>query len=293
MGLKGDRMAPKRRIRRPAAAPGPVRRRPSVHVPPVVVDQSLRDINLAELGRLGFVQLTNAGYYGREVQVAGQVLGMKMAEGQTFLDLRVSGTQDDVLLRSITGRASRMMEVHICPADCAKEIAGEFVLHGDKFTRHARDREAWFVNVENVVPLREENDELAALREAAEGELEVKGGLREKSPKEEKKEKKRSKDKKSGKERKEADAKKREEKDDEEEAEEEDDVGKKDLAGLFAGTGLDPSPKKRQKFMKKARRAGKGKKKKKKKEETESSGSSSSSSSSSAPGGSGGQGLFN
>lgn len=282
-------MAPKR-VRRPAAA-APARHRPAARVEAAVPDKRLKDISLDELNRLGFIQLTNAGYYGREVQVAGEVQGMKLAEGHSYVDLRVTGTRDDVLLRTITGRPSRMIEVHICPDGCARELTGEYIVHGDKFTSHPRENEAWFLNVESVVPMREPPDELAGLREAVGLEGDGKGAQPEEAPKEDKKEKRKSKEKKESKEKRKSDKDQREE--DEEEDREEDDIGKKDLAGLFGGTGLDPSPKKRRHFMKKARRVGKGKKKKKKKEETDSSGTSTSSSSSSGLAGSSGQGLFN
>lgn len=288
-------MAPKRALRRPAGAAVP-RRRPAARVDEREPAKKLADLTVDKLKELSFIQLEDALYYGRGVSLAGQVVGLRMVDAQVYLDLKVSGTQDDALLRAVTSRPSRLIEVHVCYAGCGGDVTGEFLVHGRTFTTHGREHQEWYRNVEAVVPVEDPTDELRRLREAAAavdglpGERPLEG-----SPKEDEKDRKKS-DKKRKKEEKEKreDRAREDSKKDEKGSDDEEEIGRKDLSGLFAGTGLDPEPKKRAKFMKRARRAGKSKKKKKKKKDSsDNSSSGSTSSSSQSSGGAEGAGLFN
>lgn len=263
-------------LRRPAAAGG-VRRRPAARVaagvPAAREDKQLRLLDLDGLRGLERILLKQADYFGRKVDLCGIACGVRVAGREVFLDFKATGVQDDLLLRALTGKADRMMEVHVCQADCSRTLEGELMVHGDVFKEVTRDEEPWFSNVEAVIPSGHhegEVDELARLREEARG---VEGPPR--GPEKRKKEKK---DKKTPKEERAAKAAK-EDKESGRESEG-DEPDRKPLDLMFGGTGLDPDSKRRRKIMKKARKVGQGKKRKKKKK-SGSSGSKSSRSSSS------------
>ena len=254
-------MAPKRRIARPAAAPA-VLRRPAARVRGAP-EKKLREIPIGDMHALGFVRLSKAKYYHREIDLVGEIKSARHEDGQTFLDLRATGTKDDEVLRVMTGRPDRNMVVHVCPDGCGAALTAENLVHGEVFTQIKPEEEAWYGNLNPVAGLRvETDDELARLRAA--GELHENKG-RDESPRRKEKGKKEKKEKS----RKDADkkaAKKKEAAEPDVELE----VGQKDLEALYAGTGLDPDVSKRRKVLKKARKIGQGKKKKKKKNESSS-----------------------
>ena len=277
-------MAPK--MRRPAAKPAAKQRmrRPAAAIPKVL--KRLREVAPVELPRLGSVRLEDAVYYGKKVEVVGRVVDSGVEANQFYLHLEVSGTQDDGLLRSLSGKRDRRLKVHVCGDDCNQLITEEFLAHGDRFEEVDPKAVAWYTNLVEVVDLGNEEDELARLRArgampGGEAEEEPKGDRSQspKTKKEKKKEKKKDKGKKdkekSGKEKKEKESKKRK-KEDNTETEEELEVGQKSLSAIYADTGLDPDTKTREKILRRAQRTGQKKKKKK----TSKSGSSSSSGSS-------------
>lgn len=256
----GVRLRPAARLRRPAVAVPPAGR--------VDTTKLLGDLDLSGLQKLGFIVLKEASYYGRSVAVCGQVTGVRMVDRQVFLELKATGTQDDALLRALTGKPSRKMEVHVCDAGCQNSLENELLVHGRKYEEADKRTEDWYTNVEQVVPLDEGPDELAALRTAArEPEVAPK-------PKRARKEAEEGETGDAPRE-----AKKRGKKP--EEVEDEEELGKKTQAALFAGTGLDPEVRQRLAFLRRARKLGKSKKKKKKKKDSGSESSSDSSSSSS------------
>lgn len=222
---------------------------------------------------------------GRKVDVCGLVQGVRVTGPEAFIDLKASGVQDDLLLRALTGRADRMLEVHVCQEGCAKTLEGELLVHGDLFKEVTREGEPWFTNIEAVVPPAlavAEVDELEAMREAAKGgEPPSKKEKKEK----EKKEKKARRDEAEEKRAKGAEGDVRDDSD-------EDEKDRKPLEMMFGGTGLDPDSHRRRKVLQKARKIGQSKKKKKKKSGSSGSRSSGSSSSKSSPSGAGGAALF-
>ena len=270
-------MAPKRR--RPAAAGPPAaprvqgRRRPAANIPPGPAEKILSELAPGELSQLGFVVLEGAKYYQKEIDLAGTVEGVVTEDGQCYLDLVASGTQDEGLLRALTGRRDRKVRIHLCDTACQDLLTGEALVHGRKFKKAKAHEQAWYTNLEAVGhPGEEDEDELKRLREEErrrEKERERKDDG--KAPKT-KKEKKRSRSESSkGK------KKKKKEESDEDELE----VGQKRLSSLFEDTGLDPRIRRRNKIMKKARKLGKSKKKKKKEAGSSDSGSGSTEASSS------------
>ena len=275
-------MAPKRR---PAAAAvglrgARVRRRPAAAVFPVV-DRPLElcKLGLEEMDSLGDVLLKKATYYHREVEVCGRLTGCRREGGQTFFEMEVQGTQDEELLRVLTGISRRKATVHACGEGCARELSGEGVIHAREYEEVKGGKDPWMTNLLKAAG-DESEDENARLRTEAEKAKEDEG--REKSPKEKKR-----KDKKKKK-----DSKEKKEEDKKDGSEEAAEPGQKSLKLLYEDTGLDPSLKKRSKILKKAKRLGRGKKKKKKKGSSDSRSQSSKSSTSSTSSHGGDGGLF-
>ena len=124
-------MAPKVRMRRPAAAPV-VRRRPAgQEEADVEAEKKCRDLGALEIARLGTVWLRKAVYYGRELDLAGRFKSLKVEAGQPYGVLQVSGTKDEALLRSLTGKEDREVLVHLCDERCEAVLTEEFLVHGE------------------------------------------------------------------------------------------------------------------------------------------------------------------
>lgn len=273
-------MPPKAKVavRRPAARLRGGVRRPAARVeavPPPAPRQFLYDLSMAELSKLKHVHIKKGRYYEREVEVVGKLMGVRVSDGEIFLDLEASGTKDEQLLKALTGREGRRLSIHVCPPDCSGRLTDEALVHGREFVQVSATQEPWFTNMVRIRGGRDDEgaDEMADMREDAEKVRLQREGRDEVSPKEKKlKKKKEGKEKETKTEKK---AKKRSASSESEAVE----VGQKPLADLFAGTGLDPSAKARRKILKKARKLGKSKKKRRR----SSSGSSSSRSKSSSP----------
>eukprot|EP00435_Cladocopium_sp_Y103_P007671 s4239_g2.t1 len=272
----------RRGVRRPAVAPG-------AHPQPGEVRKLLCDLSMAELSKLEHIWIKNGTYYHREVEVVGKLEGVRVSNGNIFIDLEATGTRDEGLLKALTGKEGRRLSIHVCPPDCNDLLSDEFLVHGRDFERVDPAKERWFTNLVKVAGADEAGeDELAVLRADAERQKKEAEDKGEVSPKE-KKAKKRKKEKREA-----APPQRKEITKAEESSESLDrDLGRKDLSALFSGTGLDPNPKSRRKILKKARKLGRGKKKKKKRSTSSSStsGGGSSGSGSSSRGLSGG--LFN
>eukprot|EP00435_Cladocopium_sp_Y103_P000647 s267_g1.t1 len=248
-------------MRRPASRRGSVVRRPAADEGAVVARRLLAE-SVAELSRLGHIWVKKAVYYHTEVDLAGKVAGVRVQDGNIFVDLDATGTKDERLLKSLTGKSGKRVALHICPPGCGNVLSDEFLVHAKEFAEIEPKDDAWFTNLVQVHgegP--EEVDEMAGLRRDAaleRGEADDK----ERSPPKQKKKKKEAK-----KQKKERDAGEESGKDKKREASEESlgrEVGQKDLKEIFAGTGLDPNPTARQKFVRRAKKLGRGKKKKKK-----------------------------
>lgn len=263
-----------------AGGRAPARRRPAAAAPPGAreeVHQRLCDLSLAELRTLGMVYLMDAVYYGKAVEICGQVQGLKMVGSDITLELKVSGTTDDGLLRALTAKEGRSMDIHVCDASCTQVLTGEALAHGQRFKKVTREEKDWFTNMEAVVPRAEGPDELESLREAARMEAE-KAERGRASPEAKRKDGKDKKKKEKDAKKEEEDKKRRKKEGSDNSQEEAEDRGRKDLGPIYGGTGLDPDAKKRASFLRRARKLGKKKKKKKRSESTSKSSSSSSSS---------------
>ena len=267
--------APRPLLRRPAAQMVRLRR-PAANLAEGVAGDNMEDLSPAILGGLGFVHLHDAVYYGRKVQLAGTILGLRVDQGENFADFKVSGTKDDVLLRILSGKKDRLVTVHLCAAGCQDILTGETLIHGKTYRAIDKDKEAWFSNLEAVAEdITYPEDEMAKLRKELEkAKAEAKGVEETPIPSEEedgkKKKKKKKKRKKSRSKEKKKDKKtdKEEKKKKKKEASSSsslDEGGKKDPEALFKGTGLDPEKKRRDRVIRRAKRLGKSSHKKKKK----------------------------
>ena len=142
-------MPPKAKMR-PAAAPGRLRiRRPAARDPNPPATKTLGELGAVELNNLGLIRLEDAGYYHRKIQVVGKAKGFVAEGGESFLHLELSGTQDEELLRVVSGRGDRMAKVHLCSAGCQEQLTGEVLLHGKKYTQVRSDEVDWYTNLGN------------------------------------------------------------------------------------------------------------------------------------------------
>lgn len=273
-------MAPKRAgVRRPAAAVVRLRR-PAARageedaerqiVPKV---QSFADVDARKVAGMKALHLPDALYYGRKVKVAGHVKGMRSENGEWYMDLEVSGTRDEELLRVLTGKRLKVANVHLCGAGCNKQLTDELLLHAEKFEEVALDEENWMKNLQDARGAEVEEDDLRDLR-------------REQVRMEEAGKKEKKADKKGAKKRRREGVEEGRRAKSPRQEDGEMEIGQKSLEAVFSGTGMDPDPRGRSKVLKKARKVAKkdkkGKKKKEKASSSESDGSGSSSSSTSS-----------
>lgn len=281
-------MAPKVALRRPAARAGGLRRPAArgddepgaaAEVPPRILGQ----LTLQELQKLGNVRLRDAKYYGRVVQVAGRMCGTRLEDGQLYAELEATGTQDDELLRVLSGAPGRKLSIHLCSEDCAGTLTDPLLIHGRSVEEVDLKDVPWLTNLEAVRGDREAEipDEMTQLRALQAKAKEKEGDDKKKQSKKEKK--KGRGEELTGEEGRLAKAPKKQAAGFE--------VGQKDLEAIYAFTGLDLDPARRRKVLKRAKRLGKAKKKKKKSSSSSGGGGSSSSTSSSSSSG-GDSGLF-
>lgn len=273
-------MPPKRGgVRRPAAR-GAVLRRPArggaeeEAAPREERVKSFDNVDLREVARMDTIAFPEAVYYGRKVTLAGHIRGLRCEGDQWFLEVEATGTQDEELLRILSGKRNKVMQVHVCRHDCGKQLTDELLIHSGTYEAAKLDEAAWMSNLKAVKAVEAGEDEMRELR------LEQERMELAKKEKERKNEKKES--KKRRREEKEEGRQAKSPKKDEEEME----VGQVALEEIFRDTGMDPNLRRRSRVLKRARklakRGKKGKKKKEKGSSDSSEGSSPSSSESSS-----------
>lgn len=157
---------------------------------------------------------------------------MKRADIPGFLEMVVTGTKHEELLRILSGRQDKKVTLHLCPEDCGQQLADEKLIHAEFYEVVGPRKVPWLTNPQGVIP------EMADLREEQKRMLEeVKQRKKKENKKEEKKRKQEASEE--GRGRKSLKFKK--------------DEIEKPLAWVFGDTGMDPTPKKRAKILKKAR----------------------------------------
>lgn len=279
-------------MRRPAAGPGahgggaPAPRRPrrGLHRPAACSDvaeawEAGEEVPLSGLP-LDFVKpglflvVTEGEYFGAAAKVAGKVQRVELEPEATFLMMKLTGTNNEEILKAYTGAMEKAFKVHLCPPDCGRVEVGALFLHGMKGRKGLPvGEEAWTSNLETG-PAAEE-DELAILRKRKAG-LEARGvqpqvgegcqagASPEKGDVEESKKKKKKK------------KKEREKEDKLHSGRQPAKAGQKEASQLFAGTALDPKERVRKRVLRKAQRFA-ARKKYKRSSSSDTSGSSSSS----------------
>ena len=109
-------MPPKLR-RRPAARGVGARKRPAAAAPPEAGSDGRRtllgDLSMAELANLKHLWLKKAVYYHNEIEVAGRLEGVRVSDGNIFIDLETTGTQDEKLLKALTSKRGRRLSVRV------------------------------------------------------------------------------------------------------------------------------------------------------------------------------------
>ena len=83
----------------------------------------LEGLPLEEVAKLGFIVLEGASYYHRAVELCGRVTGCRVQDGQPYMDMMVSGTKDEELLKVLSADEDRRLMVHLCPAGCGGVLA--------------------------------------------------------------------------------------------------------------------------------------------------------------------------
>lgn len=202
--------------------------------------------------------VTKGVYYGAEVQVAGRIQKVERTIGGTQLQVKLSGTTSEAILRVATSSPAELFQIHVCPQDCAQVECGDHLIHAMKGRKGKDDRdEDWTRSLEGAgreaAPM--EDDELEALRKRslaeAEAEAEKKRARKkapedvvEESPKEEDEEKKKKKkDKKTKKKEKNL-----------EDGRHPKAASSKKLQMVFGGTGLDPTERIQKRVLRRAQK---------------------------------------
>eukprot|EP00435_Cladocopium_sp_Y103_P026112 s1973_g6.t1 len=232
--------------------------------------QFFSKVDIRSLTKWGAVVLQDATYYGRTAPVAGFFQTLSSEGDNVFIHMKVTGTKHEELLRVLSGRRTKTVQIHLCGDDCQGQLTDEVLLHARSFKPTELNKVPWLTNLQTQQELEGEVDEMEALRLE---QQKMEAQEKEKRRKEERKEKKQR--------RKKGLEEGRRSKSPKEDAEGYE-VGQKSLEAVFRNTGMDPDPSRRAKILKRARKLGKkGKKRKKRKDQDTSSSRSSSSSSSS------------
>ena len=245
--------------RRPAAAAVP-RRRPasSVEDPPgrgrrrediaelytkgEPIDSHLAPLTLLERGH--WLVSEKSTYFEEECKWAGKVVRVTLEGGEAEVQVQLTGTQCESLLKYASGQNPAVIRAHLCKPGCDQKRVNPDLVHLRSFRRLEDAAEkSWEVNLVSV----DENEPLRRAEEAwsrrqnegdARKEASSVSSSSRKKKKKKKKEKKKAGEKKPKKELK---------------------VGgkalaKKELKALYQGTGLDPDVATRRKVVKKVKR---------------------------------------
>jgi hypothetical protein len=205
-------------------------------------------------------------YFGEECKWAGKVSRVTIEAGESELQVELTGTQSEALLKFASGLSPPVIRAHLCKEGCDQKRVNPDLVHLSSFRKLAEGAEkTWEVNLvgtdENAPLRRVEEAWRERVQEGREAQVDSSPSSSGK-----KKQKKKKKSKKKDSEKKAKKAKRIGGRT----------VAKKSLSQLFEGTGLDPDHVTRKKVTRKVRR-------RLRKSRSSSSSSSSSTSSSSLP----------
>lgn len=123
------------------------------------------EVPLGELVPGSCLVAVEAGYFGARCKVAGEIRKLEMDQGDTYVQLRVKGTDSEALLRAHTSQPQTLFRSHICSDGCGKQVVGDYTLHLVKVRQmQAQGEEGWVCNLETTAG-GGEADELAQLRQ--------------------------------------------------------------------------------------------------------------------------------
>ena len=133
--------------------------------------------------RPGFQLLGVGAYYNREIQVALEVESIRFQGGALEVLARVTGTEDEGLLRWVSGSPGVPLRCHICLPDCSNVPDGDDILHLKRVKQRGREAPGWSDNLKEASGM-EELRRLAARSDAA-ARGEAAGREEKKRPREE------------------------------------------------------------------------------------------------------------
>ena len=107
-------------------------------------------LDLRQLVNKGPVALEDARYYGQAAPVAGHFQGLKSEGEGMFIRLKVSGTKNEELLRVLSGKKNRCVNVHLCEEGCAGLVTDELLVHASGFEETELSRVPWLTNLQGV-----------------------------------------------------------------------------------------------------------------------------------------------
>ena len=245
-------------LRRPAAAAEveegfeEERRRPALDSEAVVGfeeggEVAARDIALG-VWEPGLQVLCRGVYWGREIRLAVNIEGIQFVRGALELNGRMSGTEDEALLRwGSKEEVKNKVRLHVCPSSCSNVPEADGLVHLKHVQRRGHHDPAWADNMRSS------------------GGLEELKRLADKSAKEARGDKKRAHDgeeytptnppEKDGKGSSSSSDEKKKKKKKRKKRKPFRVIGKKDYNQLFQSTGLDRDVKVRKKVAKLARKA--------------------------------------
>eukprot|EP00438_Fugacium_kawagutii_P012773 Skav217633 [mRNA] locus=scaffold1334:5610:19402:- [translate_table: standard] len=200
-----------------------------------------KDIKVDEWKEGTLIVVTRGVYWEEEVRIAGVIRGLLMDGGLTMLRVDLQGSTSEALVRWKGAHPGKLLEVDLCKDGCIN-LSRDGLVHCTRIKKFVEaDREGW---EDNLLAVRGEEDQLAALRARAEA---VPGGEGA-APKAKTKKDSSGSSQGSGKEKKKKKKKKKKKE------------GKVKVSGtktaeaLFAATGLDPKPQVRKDLRKRARK---------------------------------------
>lgn len=197
----------------------------------------------------GRVWCTDVVYWKERTQLVGRFKSLRYDDGEPWMEVHVEGTKSEHLLKFLTGVKDGKVSVHLCPSSCGQELTGDTIVHVVKLKKLAeKEEEEWMKNL--LVVGRDGNDELGLLRREMGSVSPARRGAQaaeETGRKEKQKDKERKKKEKKKRSRSPSEVRRK---------------GGRDLAVVLGDSGLDPEPKRRKRFLRKAKRLVKKKKKK-------------------------------
>ena len=117
-------MAPKRALRRPARAPErpSVRRRPAGADPPEADWEKASEVNIRELNSWPAIYIQGLYFRDNDAEVIGEMKSLAVGDDGTVMTVKAHGTTSEELLRLLSGRASKLLQIHLCDEPCSRQV---------------------------------------------------------------------------------------------------------------------------------------------------------------------------